>query len=39
MPLIADKAFDANAIIADLDGRGAKVVIISSIRARLAAAD
>ena len=25
--LIADKAFDANAIIADLDGRGAKVVI------------
>ena len=25
--LIADKAFDANAIIADLDGRGAQVVI------------
>ena len=25
--LIADKAFDANAIIADLDTRGAKVVI------------
>ena len=25
--LIADKAFDANAIIADLDARGAKVVI------------
>jgi transposase len=25
--LIADKAVDANAIIADLDGRGAKVVI------------
>ena len=25
--LIADKAFDSNAIIADLDGRGAKVVI------------
>jgi transposase len=25
--LIADKAFDANWIIADLDGRGAKVVI------------
>ena len=25
--LIADKAFDSNAIIADLDARGAKVVI------------
>ena len=25
--LIADKAFDANTIIADLDARGAKVVI------------
>ena len=25
--LIADKAFDSNAIIADLDGRGSKVVI------------
>jgi len=25
--LIADKAFDCNAIIADLDARGAKVVI------------
>jgi transposase len=25
--LIADKAFDANAIIADLDGRGSQVVI------------
>ncbi len=25
--LIADKAFDSNAIVADLDGRGAKVVI------------
>ena len=30
--LIADKAFDSNAIIADLDARGAKAVI-SSIRA------
>jgi hypothetical protein len=25
--LIADKAFDSNAIIADLDARGAKVVV------------
>ena len=31
--LIADKAFDSNAIIADLDARGAKVSSSPSIRA------
>jgi transposase len=30
--LIADKAFDSNAIIADLDARGAKIVISLSTR-------
>lgn len=32
--LIADKAFDSNAIIAELDARGAKVVISQHPRAR-----
>jgi transposase len=32
--LIADKAFDSNAIIADLDARGAKVVISQHPRRR-----
>ena len=30
--LIADKAFDSNAIIADLDARGAKVVVLQHPR-------
>jgi transposase len=32
--LIADKAFDSNAIIADLDARGAKIVIAQHPRRR-----
>ena len=35
--LIADKAFDSNAIIADLDARGAKVVILPASAPRKAA--
>ena len=37
--LIADKAFDSNAIIADLDERGAKVVISQHPRRSHAPAD
>jgi transposase len=32
--LIADKAFDSNTIIADLDARGAKVVVSRALRFR-----
>ena len=33
--LIADKSFDSNAIIADLDARGAKVVISQSLSGKI----